>query len=580
MARLSDRIQYKCDENGAVYMAVTVRGMALLRMAAVNKGTAFPEDERIALGLDGLLPPRITTLDEQVQRLYQGYKRQHGDIEKYQFLRAAQDRSAVAFYALLERHLEEMMPIVYTPTVGMAVEQYSNLYTTPRGLTFSALNIDRAEAVVDNYPIHDVRMIVATDASAILGIGDQGHGGLAICIGKLALYTAGGGVNPLQALPVSLDVGTNRGDLLEDPNYLGVNSKRMRGDDYFKLMDKFVDAVETRWPNAVVQWEDFSKDVAFEVLARYRDRIPCFNDDIQGTGAVVLAGLLAACRQKGESLAEQRVVVVGAGAGGVGVAMAILEGMVREGLDRQQARKQMFVMDGRGLVVEGITRDDYKLPVAQFESSYEGWDIAGAVPSLIEVVDQGQPTVLIGLSGVPCLFNKPIVEHMARNCDRPVIFPLSNPTANAEALPEDVIEWTGGRAIVATGSPFDDVEYAGNSYPIGQGNNAFIFPGLGFAAVLGKCGYISDQMVLEAAYALSEYIEEHHGVQGLIYPPIDALQDVSVKVAARVLEVALDEGIAESRPSLEVDDLEEYIRSRFWHPQYMPVKYEASDLGE
>ncbi|MGV6825539.1 MAG: NAD-dependent malic enzyme [bacterium] len=577
MTRLSDRIECKRDEQGNPYLAVSVRGLPLLRMAAINKGTAFTDEERVALGLDGLLPPRVRTLVQQVERLYQGYQRQPSDIEKYQFLRAAQERSAISFFALLVAHLEEMMPVVYTPTVGQAVQQYSALYHTPRGLTLSPDNIERADAVVDNYPIHDVRMIVATDSSAILGIGDQGHGGLAICIGKLALYTAGGGVNPLQTLPVNLDVGTNRTELLEDPAYLGVHQRRLQGEEYFTFMDRFVDSAQQRWPNAVIQWEDFSKDVAFAVLDRYRDRVPCFNDDIQGTGAVVLAGLLAACHQKGESLADQRVVVVGAGAGGVGVAMAIQEGMVREGLDREQARRQMFVMDGKGLVVEGITRDDYKLPVSQFADTYSSWAVEGEVPSLMEVVDQAEPTVLIGLSGVPCLFNQPIVEHMVRHCERPIIFPLSNPTANAEALPEDLIKWTDGKVIVATGSPFEDVEHGGETFSIGQGNNAFIFPGLGFATVLGKCGFISDQMVLESAYALAEYTEEYHSDYGRVYPPISELQEVSIRVAARVLEVALDEGIATNRTSMDVDDMEAYVRSRFWHPEYLPVKYEPGD---
>lgn len=569
MAGLKDYFEFKRDKDGNCYVEVSIRGIALLRLTATNKGTAFTEEERIALGLDGLLPPRVTDIENQVERLYRNFLRQHDDISKYQFLRAAQERSEIEFYALLKRHLEEMMPIVYTPTVGKAVQQYSALYQTARGLTLSPRNIDRVDDVLDNYPWHDVRMIVATDSSAILGIGDQGHGGLAICIGKLALYSAGGGLSPFHTMPVNLDVGTNRTELLEDPFYLGVQQKRLRGDEYYELMDKFVDAVAKKWPKAIIQWEDFAKDVAFNVLERYRDRIPSFNDDIQGTGAVVLAGLLSACRQKGESLAEQRVVVVGAGAGGVGVASAILEGMVKGGLSREQARRQMYVLDGRGLVIDGITRDEYKRPIAQFADTYADWQIEGTVPNLIEVINNAKPTVLLGLSGISGLFSEPVVRTMATHCTTPLIFPLSNPTANCEAIPEDIFNWTEGRAIVATGSPFDNVEYNGKSYPIGQGNNAFIFPGLGFAAVLGKCQRISDAMVLESAYALADYTNEHFLKDGRIYPPISSLQEVSIKVTARVLATAIEDG-SSTRDDLKDSDLEQYVHSRSWRAEYLP----------
>ncbi|MBF6650864.1 NAD-dependent malic enzyme [Methylobacter sp. BlB1] len=572
MSRLSDYFDYKVDKNGNTYVEVTARGIILLRLSPTNKGTAFTEQERIELGLDGLLPPQVTTLEIQVDRLYANFRRQLDDISKYQFLRAVQERSEVLFYALLERHLEEMAPIVYTPTIGLAVQQFSKIYTTARGLTLSAQNIDRVETILDNYPWHDIRMIVVTDASAILGIGDQGMGGLSICVGKLALYTVGGGLCPFQTLPVNLDVGTDRPELLEDPRYLGVHENRLWGQSYFELVDKFVRAVQKKWPKAIIQWEDFAKNVAFDVLQRYRNQIPCFNDDIQGTGAVALAGLLSACRKKGESLSGQIVVVVGAGAGGVGVASAIQEGMVRDGLSREQARRQMFVMDGRGLVVEGITTDAYKLPVAQFADVYENWHITGEVPNLMEVVSNAGPTVLIGLSGMPGLFNEPIIKAMARNTRQPVIFPLSNPTANCEAIPEDIIAWTQGQAIVATGSPFADVEYGNHSYPVGQGNNAFIFPGLGFAAVLGECSRITDAMVLESAYALADYTAAHYLASGQIYPPIADLRKVSIVVAARVLARALEDG-SSGRQGLDGIDLEAYVRSRFWKAEHLPFIY-------
>jgi malate dehydrogenase (oxaloacetate-decarboxylating) len=420
-----------------------------------------------------------------------------------------------------------------------------------------------------NYPWQDIRMIVVTDSSAILGIGDQGHGGLAICIGKLALYTAGGGLNPVKTMPVNLDVGTDRKELLEDHDYLGVHQHRLRGEAYFTLLDRFVETVVRRWPQAVIQWEDFSKNVAFEVLERYRDRIACFNDDIQGTGAVVLAGLLAACHLKGERLAEQRVVIAGAGAGGVGVARMIQEGMVHEGLGREQARRRIFVLDGSGLVVEGMTHDDYKMPVSQFTDTWATWPIAGKLPGLMEVVEHARPTVLIGLTGISGLFSRPIIESMAADSARPVIFPLSNPTANCEAVPGDILNWTGGRAIIATGSPFADVIHEGRTYCIGQGNNAFVFPGLGFAAVLGECRHISDAMVLESAHALAEYTRQHHVEAGRIYPPISELQEVSIRVATRVLAQALADG-SSPRTDLAGTDLEAYVRGRFWRPRYLP----------
>lgn len=569
---LTRYFDYKLDKHGNGYLEVHLKGIDLLRLGATNKGTAFSERERRELGLDGLLPPHIVDIRHQLDRLYRSFKQQPDDIAKYQFLRSLQERSEFAYYALLENHLEEMMPIIYTPTVGKAVQQYSHLYQSPRGITLSANNIDRADAVMSNYPWGDVRMIVATDSSAILGIGDQGHGGLAICIGKLALYTAGCGVSPFHTMPVNLDVGTDRHDLLQDPAYLGIHKPRLRGDEYYALVDKFVDAVQKRWPKAVIQWEDFAKNVAFEVLERYKDKVPCFNDDIQGTGAVVLAGLLTACHNKGEKLKDQRVAVVGAGAGGVGVARAIVDGMIKEGLTEAEARQRMFVFDARGLVVDGITKDDYKLRVSQYQETYADWEIAGEVPQLMEVIEQGKPTVLLGLSGISSLFSQPIAENMAKNTAMPIIFPLSNPTSNCEALPEDIIEWTDGSAIVASGSPFADVTYNGKTHVIGQGNNAFIFPGLGFASIIGQCSRVSDGMILESAYALAEYTIEKHAGQELIYPPVAELQEASIRVATRVLHQAIRDG-SSTREELQGQDLEEYIRERLWWPDYMPFVY-------
>lgn len=582
---LSPFFDLKTDDNQQKYLEVYCNGLQLLRLSALNKGTAFTENERQALNFEGLLPPRVVTQDEQVIRLYKGFSEQASDIDKYQFLRAVQERNEVLFYALLSAHIEEMMPIIYTPTVGKAVQKYSSLYRSPRGLTFTEDNISRAKNIVNNYPWNDVRMIVATDSSAILGIGDQGHGGLAISIGKLSLYTAGGGLSPFNTLAVNLDVGTDREDLRQDSGYLGIQKKRLTGDAYFKVIDQFVDAVEKRWPKAIIQWEDFAKDVSFAVLERYRNRIPSFNDDIQGTGAVVLAGLLNACKLKGEALVDQRIIVVGAGAGGVGVAKVIQDGLVHEGLSREQARRQMFIMDEFGLVVEGISPDAYKKPIMQFKDSYKNWQIDAEIPTLAEVIKNSKATIMLGLTGISGLFTQSLIEAMADNSQKPIIFPLSNPTSNVEATPEDIFNWCHGKgseAIVASGSPFPDITLAGKKHTIGQGNNAFIFPGLGFASVLGECKLITDSMIIESAYALADYTADHYfqrdnSQEGTIYPPISALQDVSLYITKRVLTLMLKEQIA-TNPELEKhkDNLDTFIQDNIWQAQYLPYKFKMN----
>lgn len=567
--RLSNYFDIKKDLQGNEYMEVYLEGIALLRLVLTNKGTGFSYEERISLGLDGLLPPQVNTLQQQVERVYRGYLRVADPISKYQYLRSLQERSEILYYALLSSHLEEMMPIVYTPTVGQAVQEFSYLFQNPRGLSFSPINIDRAERVVKNYPWNDVRLIVATDSSAILGLGDQGYGGLAIAIGKLSIYTAGGGVSPYHTMPVKLDVGTDRLDLINDPFYLGVRQRRLRGEVYLDFLDKFVEVVHKRWPAAVLQWEDLSKDVAFTVLERYRHCHPSFNDDIQGTGAVALAGVVSACRLKGERLSAQRVLVFGAGAGGIGVAWAITQGMIRDGLTPEAARTQVLVIDSRGLLVEGRAMDPYKQPYAQSRASLAGWHTLSDTPTMLEVIQNAGVTVLLGLSGQAGAFNEPLVRAVAHNTPRPVVFPLSNPTSASEALPEEILEWSEGRALIATGSPFPEVQHAGQTYPIGQGNNAFIFPGLGFAALLAECREITDEMVLEAAYALAEYTAAQHLELGRVYPPVGELNEVTIRVAVRVMARALAQGIAQ-KSKLAGLDLDAYVRAHFWRPRYIP----------
>lgn len=549
-------------------MEVYLDGIALLRLVLSNKGTAFSDEERLALRLEGLLPPQFNTLEQQIDRVYQGFVQAPTDIDKYQYLRSVQERQEILFYALLEKHLDEMLPIVYTPTVGAAVQQFSALYQNPRGLSISPLNIDRAEKALACYPMEDVRMIVATDSSAILGIGDQGYGGLAIPIGKMALYTVGGGVSPFHTMPVALDVGTDRMDLISDPNYLGVRQKRLKGEDYEKFLDRFVDAVWSRWPDAVIQWEDLSKTAAFSVLERYRDRGPSFNDDIQGTGAVALAGILAACHLRNESLTDEVFVIHGAGAGGIGVAWAIREGLVRAGLSPAEAQARVFVLDSRGLLLADRDMEEYKRGFAHQRATVRGWEFEGDMPDLVETIRNAGATVLLGLSGQQGAFDEKAVRAMAENHEGPIIFPLSNPTSSAEATPIDIFRWTDGKAIVATGSPFEPVMMGGVTHPIGQGNNAFIFPGLGFGAILSDAKSITDGMVLEASQALADYTIERYVEGGLIYPPVSDLQQTSVRVATRVIQRAIADGVARRKNMPE--DIEAFVRDRFWHPVYLP----------
>ena len=564
---LSPYFDLKKDAQGRRYMEVYLDGIALLRLVLTNKGTAFSHEERVELKLDALLPPQTNSLHQQVARVYEGFREAPTAIAKYQYLRALQERQEILFYALLEQYLEEMLPIVYTPTVGQAVEHFSALYQNPRGISLSPLNIDRA--TLASYPMHDVRMIVATDASAILGIGDQGYGGLAIPIGKLALYTVAGGVSPFHTAPVMLDVGTERLDLISDPNYLGVRQRRLKGEEYLEFVDKFVDAVQKRWPRAVIQWEDLAKDTAFAVLERYQDRVPSFNDDIQGTGAVALAGVMSALTLKSERGRDQVFVIHGAGAGGVGVALAIRAGLIEAGLSEKEATERVLVLDSKGLLLANRPMEDYKQTFAQDPARIEDWDYAGAAPNLLETIQNGKATVLLGLSGRPGAFDEEVIRAVAENTERPIVFPLSNPTSSSEAKPEDIIRWTHGKAIIATGSPFDPVEHGGIVYEIGQGNNAFIFPGLGFGAILCEATAITDGMVLEAARALADYTAEHYLPHGLIYPPVRDLQGASIHVAARVVQRALSEGVAQ-RTDIPDEHLVEWVRDRFWHAEYLP----------
>lgn len=558
------------DENAELGIDVRVTGEALLRSPSTNKGTAFTALERVELDLVGLLPPRVETLDEQVARAYAAFLREPTALDQHRLLRRLQDTNDVLFYALVEAHVREMLPIVYTPTVGEGVERFSDIYEVPRGLSISIDDPRTVKEVLATHPHDDVRMIVATDSSAILGIGDQGYNGLAIAIGKLALYTLAGGVSPLQTLPVVLDVGTDREALLHDPMYLGVRQKRLRGEAHLEVVRKFVLAVRERWPNAIVQWEDFGKETAFDVLDAFRDVVPSFNDDIQGTGAVALAGLVAAAHAKGGALADERFLVFGAGAGGIGVARSIRDGLEREGLSRAEALSRIFVVDSKGLLFEGRSMEAYKRDFAQPSRTTETWSCAGKVPSLVETIENGSVTAVLGLSGQPASFDETVVRALLANTTRPIVFALSNPTSACEAIPADVLRWTRGAAIVATGSPFDPVTVDGKEHVIGQGNNAFVFPGIGFGAILTEARRITTGMVAEAAHALAELTIERYGAEGLVFPPVEDLREASVRVAGRVAKRAVLDGVA-ARTDLP-DDLEAHARTLAWSPRYLPFR--------
>ena len=570
MARISSYFDVKRDASGRQFMEVYLRGIALLRLTLTNKGTAFTQEERESLGVDGLLPTQVNTIEQQLERVHRGFLREPSPIAKYQFLRALQERNEVLFYALLERHMGEMLPIVYTPTVGQAVQEFSFLFQSARGISLSPRNINHAVRAMSDYPWEDVRMIVATDSSAILGIGDQGYGGLAIPIGKLSLYTVGGGVSPFHTMPVGLDVGTDREDLLEEPFYLGARIRRLTGAAYADFIEKFVQAVKVRCPRAVIQWEDLSKEAAFSVLERYRKVHPSFNDDIQGTGAVALAGVRSACKLKGEAFRDQRVVVYGAGAGGAGVASAMVQGMVRDGLSEKEASSRVFVLDSKGLLMTNRAMEEYKLRFAHDPESLAGWKFEGRAPKLLETIKNARATVLLGLSGQPHTFSEPIVRAMGEISGRPIIFPLSNPTSLCEALPEDILAWTEGRAIVATGSPFAPVVHGVKTIQIGQGNNAFIFPGLGFGAILADATEITDAMVMAASEALTAYTAEKHVANGLTYPPVTELQAVSKRVAAAVIRQAFADGVAKAK-GVTPETADAHVEAKFWHPTYLPM---------
>jgi malate dehydrogenase (oxaloacetate-decarboxylating) len=545
---------------------VTARGGDLLSDASLNKGSAFTNEERIELGLEGLLPHHVSTLEEQVQRVLENFRRQATPIDKHIYLRSLQDRNETLFYAALISHLAEMMPIVYTPTVAQAVEEFSHIFAATRGLYLTPEDSVRMEEVIGNVPCEEVRVVVCTDNEGILGIGDQGTGGMAIPIGKLALYVAAGGFRPEECLPVCLDVGTDNRRLLEDPLYLGVKEPRLRGAEYDSFIDSFVEGFKKRLPNAILQWEDFSRDIAFENLIRYRDEVCSFNDDIQGTASVTVASLMGAAKLAGRSFAKEVICIIGAGCAGVGVTLGILDALQSEGLSLEEAKERVYVFDSRGLLVD--TRPglpDYKRQVATPASVVEGW--SGL--SLYDVIERVRPTALVGLSGHPGAIDEEAVRTMAELNERPSIFAMSNPTANAEAVPADILRWSDGRAIIATGSPFDPVEYKGREYQFSQANNVYVFPGVGLGAAVCGATRITDRMLTSAARRLHELTDDADYERGLVLPPVRDLRSVSAQIGAAVMESAIREGLA-AKPA--VGDLARALREGMYEPRYAQYK--------
>ena len=556
------------DEDGEEVVEIDTDGMELLHNPILNKGTAFTTEERKLFRIDGYLPPAVSTLDMQVERRYEGFAAKNSDLEKYIYLRSLQDRNETLFYALLLRHLGEMIPIVYTPTVGLACQMFSHIFRFTRGVFLSPENISHIDEIFHSLPYRNIEMIVATDSEGILGLGDQGVGGMGIPVGKLSLYTGGAGIHPAHCLPVTLDVGTNNEELLKDPLYLGIKRNRIRGEEYLSFVDQFVQGVKRNFPNAVLQWEDFSKQNAFTLLDKYRDETPSFNDDIQGTGAVVLAGIKGAMRLGESSLTDQVFAILGAGAGGIGVARQIHRGLVAGGLSTEDARNRIYVLDSKGVVHDGQERvDEYKKEFSREAGFAQGWSLEGADQiTLLDLARNTGISVLIGLSGVAGSFSEDVVRAVAENAERPVIFPLSNPTAFTEAVPEDIYRWTDGKAIVATGSPFPDVKFGKKTFTVGQGNNVFIFPGVGLGALTVGANVITDDMVTAAARRLSEIIPQDHLDINCVYPHPRELREVCTEIAVAVAKVAMEQGVA--KKPVDPNNLEECVHSRMWVPEY------------
>jgi malate dehydrogenase (oxaloacetate-decarboxylating)(NADP+) len=534
------------------------RGLDIIHDPILNKGTAFTESERDALGLRGLLPSRVGTQDRQVMRVMENLHRKATDIEKYIFLVALQDRQENLFYRVVMDHLDEMMPIIYTPTVGQGCIEFGHIFRRPRGLYISYKDRGRIREILKNWPYPDVRIVVVTDGERILGLGDLGANGMGIPVGKLSLYTACAGIHPAQCLPVTLDCGTNNETLLSDPLYIGIPEKRLRGEAYDELVEEFVTGVQEVFPKACIQLEDFGNANAFRLLHKYRDRSCTFDDDIQGTAGVTLAGLYSALAITGNRLSDHKFLFLGAGEAGIGIGDLVVTGLMAEGVKEADARRKCWFVDSKGLVVRSRTDlVHHKLPYAH-DHAFIG--------DFLQAVEAVKPTALIGVSGMPRTFTRPVVEAMARMNPRPVIFALSNPTSKSECTAEEAYTWTDGRAIFASGSPFPPVTHKGKTHVPGQGNNAYIFPGVGLGVIASEATRVTDEMFFVAAKTLAKLVTAEDYAMGRIYPGLDRIREVSGAIAVAVAEVAFRSGLTTmKRP----DDLPAYIKAQMYDPTYV-----------
>jgi malate dehydrogenase (oxaloacetate-decarboxylating) len=545
-------------------------GPALLEAPLLNKGSAFSERERQHFNLEGLLPYSIETIEEQTTRAYEQLTSFHTDIDKHIYLRNIQDTNETLYYRLVTDHLEEIMPLIYTPTVGMACQQFSKIYRRKRGLFLSYPDRDRLDDMLQNATKQNVKVIVITDGERILGLGDQGIGGMGIPIGKLALYTACGGISPAYTLPIMLDVGCNNQSLIEDPMYMGWRHRRIADEQYYEFVDEIIETIKVRWPHVLLQFEDFAQHHATPLLNRYRDELCCFNDDIQGTAAVTVGTLLAACKIKGERLSEQRVVFAGAGSAGCGIAQQIILQMCAEGLTEEQARSRIFLLSEFGLVQQSSPGlFDFQTPLAAPDDVVNEWTLTHSTSeqgvNLLDVVTNVRPTVLIGVSGQPGLFTKTIVETMHAECERPIILPLSNPTSQAEGIPADILRWTSGKAIIATGSPFSPVDIGGLRHDIAQCNNSYIFPGIGLGVIAVNASRITNNMMMAASQALADCSPLAQEGYGPLLPPLTHIREVSKIIARAVFSQAIADKVAIPVPE---ELIESTIEKNFWSPEY------------
>ncbi len=572
------------NEPGEPALEISLAGHALLDTPLLNQGSAFSEEERRDLGLLGLLPFHPSTIDEQLARTYENYKGKDSDLERYVFLGALHDRNETLFYRLVHEHITEMMPIIYTPTVGLGCQKYSHLFRRPRGLYVSYPYRDEITTLLNNAPAANVEVIVVTDGERILGLGDLGVGGMGIPVGKLALYTLCAGIHPGSTLPILLDVGTDNRALLDDPLYLGWRHERVRGKEYDDFIEAFVTAVNHKFPRGLLQWEDFAKNNAARLLERYRDRLCTFNDDIQGTGAVTLAGLLAAVKVTGGSIADQRIAILGAGSSGIGISDQIVAAIERAGLSESEARSRIWLIDSRGLVQSARTdlelaKQKYGRPFGELAS----WQTKEpGTFTLADVVRNIHPSILIGTSAQPGAFSESIVREIAQHVDRPIIFPLSNPTSKCEATAKDLLLWTEGRALVATGSPFDPVEINGRSVHIGQCNNSFIFPGVGLGVLASGARRVTNDMFVAAALVLSEFSPALHDAGAALYPPLKMVRDISRAVALAVAIEAQRAGVAAGvTDATSADEIKRRIDAKVWTPHYRNLKHRPeTDLNQ